>query len=148
MARLRYHWRFRRAFSNKLSPTGKIIAIFYVFLNKNNYAIARWRYYCRFHRALSNKMSPYSENYCDFQRFLLFRNKARNLVKMRGCGKWAKMRDFPHDCGTVDTCALYMFFVYMEAKIFDGSKRKRATLHILTWNPPESELPIIDENWE
>ena len=25
------------------------------------------------------------------------------LAKMRECGKYAKMRDFPHDCGTVDT---------------------------------------------
>ena len=25
------------------------------------------------------------------------------LAKMRECGKWANMRDFPHDCGTVDT---------------------------------------------
>ena len=25
------------------------------------------------------------------------------LVKMRECGKLPKMRDFPHDCGTVDT---------------------------------------------
>ena len=24
-------------------------------------------------------------------------------TKMRECGKSAKMRDFPHDCGTVDT---------------------------------------------
>ena len=23
--------------------------------------------------------------------------------KMRECGKYVKMRDFPHDCGTVDT---------------------------------------------
>ena len=30
------------------------------------------------------------------------------LAKMRECGKEAKMRDFPHDCGTVDT---YGFFV-------------------------------------
>ena len=28
-------------------------------------------------------MSPYSENYCDFQRFLLFRNKARNAGRSR-----------------------------------------------------------------
>ena len=27
------------------------------------------------------------------------------LAKMRECGKEAKMRDFPHDCGTVDTYA-------------------------------------------
>ena len=25
------------------------------------------------------------------------------LAKMRECGKFARMRDFPHDCGTVDT---------------------------------------------
>ena len=27
-------------------------------------------------------------------------------AKMRECGKSAKMRDFPHDCGTVDTYGL------------------------------------------
>ena len=25
------------------------------------------------------------------------------LAKMRECGKYAKMRDFTHECGTVDT---------------------------------------------
>ena len=25
------------------------------------------------------------------------------LAKMRECGKYVKMRDFPHDCGMVDT---------------------------------------------
>ena len=25
------------------------------------------------------------------------------LEKMRECGKYVKMRDFPHDCGMVDT---------------------------------------------
>ena len=28
------------------------------------------------------------------------------LGKMRECGKYVKMRDFPHDCGMVDTYAL------------------------------------------
>ena len=28
-----------------------------------------------------------------------------DLVKMRECGKKAKMLDFPHDCGMVDTYA-------------------------------------------
>ena len=28
-------------------------------------------------------MSPYSDNYCDFQRFLLFRSKARNAGRSR-----------------------------------------------------------------
>ena len=38
--------------------------------------IAKWRYHWRFRRAFSHKMSPHSKNYCDFQRFLLFWNKA------------------------------------------------------------------------
>ena len=29
------------------------------------------------------------------------------LTKMRECGKDVKMRDFPHDCGMVDTYALF-----------------------------------------
>ena len=28
------------------------------------------------------------------------------LGKMRECGKYIKMRDFPHDCGMVDTYVL------------------------------------------
>ena len=28
------------------------------------------------------------------------------LGKMRECGKYIKMRDFPHDCGMVDTYEL------------------------------------------
>ena len=48
------------------------------FLIKNKYLIARRRYHLRFRIALSNKMSPFSDNYCDFQRVLLFRNEAGN----------------------------------------------------------------------
>ena len=51
-------------------------------------------------------MSPYSYNYCDFQRFFYFEIKPEmrdDLVKMRECGKKAKLRDLPHDCGMVDT---------------------------------------------
>ena len=29
------------------------------------------------------------------------------LAKMRECGKYVKMRDFPHDCGMVDTYGIY-----------------------------------------
>ena len=29
------------------------------------------------------------------------------LAKMWECGKEAKMRDFPHDCGTVDTYVVF-----------------------------------------
>ena len=78
--------------------------------------ITRWRYHCRFRRALSNKMSPYSERYCDFQRFLLFLNKAGNAGRSR---KNAGIREIsqnagyparllPHDCGTVDTNLIHV----------------------------------------
>ena len=30
------------------------------------------------------------------------------LGKMRECGKYIKMRDFPNDCGMVDTYAMFM----------------------------------------
>ena len=33
------------------------------------------------------------------------------MAKMRECGKYAKMRDFPHDCGTVDTYAIYLCLI-------------------------------------
>ena len=29
------------------------------------------------------------------------------------CGKYVKMRDFPHDCGMVDTYALAIFIIFM-----------------------------------
>ena len=29
------------------------------------------------------------------------------LGKMRECGKYIKMQDFPHDCGMVDTYAIW-----------------------------------------
>ena len=48
-------------------------------------------------------MSLYSYNYCDFQRFLLFRNKARNAGRS---GENAGMREISQNaglCGTVDT---------------------------------------------
>ena len=49
-------------------------------------------------------MSPDSENYCDFQQFLLFRNKARNAgrsQKIAGMQEISQNAGF--DCGTVDT---------------------------------------------
>ena len=99
IARRRYHWCFRRAFLNKMSPTVKIVAIFSdfwrIFESKITW-MARWWYHWRFHRAFSNKMSPYSQNYCDFQRFLLFRNKARNAGRSR---KNAGMREISQNAG-------------------------------------------------
>ena len=32
------------------------------------------------------------------------------LAKMRECGREAKMRDFPHDCGTVDTYGIQFWY--------------------------------------
>ena len=75
-------------------------AIVDIFLNKNNYYkiyIARWRYHFRFRRALSTKM--YIENYWDFQRFLLFRNKARNA------GRSCKNVENKPTCGISGTIA-------------------------------------------
>ena len=46
----------------------------------------------------------YSENYCNFQRFLLFRNKARNARRSR---KNAGMREVSH-CGMVDFCLTHL----------------------------------------
>ena len=34
------------------------------------------------------------------------------LAKMRECGREAKMRDFPHDCGTVDTYEISTFLMW------------------------------------
>ena len=35
------------------------------------------------------------------------------LTNMRECGKYANMRDFPHDCGMVDTYAISTYRQYM-----------------------------------
>ena len=60
-------------------PTVKIIAIFSDFLP----IFVGVAIIDVFARAFPNKMCPYSSNYCAFQRFLLFRNKARNA----GCSR-------------------------------------------------------------
>ena len=85
--------------------------------------MARWRYYWRFRRAFSNKMSPYSKNYCDFQRFLLFRKKARNAGRFRknagmreisqNAGFPARLRDGWHlwDCSEADRCVSYAYIM-------------------------------------
>ena len=41
--------------------------------------------------------------FSDFFNFEINPEMRDVLAKMRECGKYAKMRDFPHDCGTVDT---------------------------------------------
>ena len=41
--------------------------------------------------------------------FLKIEPKMRDVLgKMRKCGKYVKMRDFPHDCGMVDTYANHL----------------------------------------
>ena len=40
------------------------------------------------------------------------------LAKMRECGKEAKMRDFPHDCGTVDTYANAVFIANLLCTLY------------------------------
>ena len=52
------------------------------------------------------------KNYCEFRRFFLPQKslKMRDVLeKMRECGKLPNLRDFPHDCGMVDTYALCGF---------------------------------------
>ena len=34
------------------------------------------------------------------------------FTKMWECGKYAEMRDFPHDCGTVDTYAVIIIIMF------------------------------------
>ena len=48
-------------------------------------------------------MSAYSYNYCDFQRFLLFRNKARNAGRS---GKNAGMREISQNAGNRPKCGI------------------------------------------
>ena len=49
-------------------------------------------------------MYLFSENYCDFQQFLLFQNKATHAGRSgKNAGNKPKYGISPHDCGTVDT---------------------------------------------
>ena len=41
--------------------------------------------------------------FSDFCRFEIMPEMRDVLAEIRACGKYAQMRDFPHDCGTVDT---------------------------------------------
>ena len=78
------HWRFHWAFSNKMSSTVKIIASFSDFwriFESKVTLIARWRYLC------------------DFQRFLSFRNTARNA------GRSGKNAGNQQKCGISRTIA-------------------------------------------
>ena len=55
---------------------------------------------------LCTKFLPIAEKCIDFRDFFSSQNYAKNAgrsSKMRECGKVAKMRDFPHECGMVDT---------------------------------------------
>ena len=56
------------------------------------------------------------------------------LGKMRECGKYIKMRDFPHDCGMVDTYEIRpkavftrATFAYMstQREVFEGQTTAR-----------------------
>ena len=65
----------------------------------------------RFRRAFSKKClrRPTAKIIAIFSDFCNFKIKPEMrdvLTKMRECGKYAKMRDYPHDCGTVDTYEL------------------------------------------
>ena len=66
-------------------------------------------------------MSPYSNNYCDFQRFLLFQNKARNA------GRFRKNAGNKPKCGISRTIAgrlTPMHMTYGNAKIKSKYKMK------------------------
>ena len=54
--------------------------------------------------------------FSDFSYFEIKPEMRDVLAKMRECGKQAKTRDFPHDCGTVDTYVLNMMFKYTYGK--------------------------------
>ena len=49
---------------------------------------------------MSAKINAIFNYFCYFEIKLEMRDV---FAKMRECGKYAKMRDFQHDCGTVDT---------------------------------------------
>ena len=57
-----------------------------------------------------------AKNYHNLQENLLYflvlkiKPKMRDVLgKMRECGKYVKMRDFPHDCGMVDTYDIHTY---------------------------------------
>ena len=49
-----------------------------------------------FSQSLFDQLSPYSKHYCDFQRFFLFRNKAKNAGRS---GKNAGMQEISQNAG-------------------------------------------------
>ena len=55
---------------------------------------------------VTHKLSFWRLKLSRLVRKFVSQNKAKNAGrsrKMRECGKYVKMRDFPHDCGMVDT---------------------------------------------
>ena len=44
------------------------------------------------------------------------------LAKMRDCGKDVKMRDFPHDCGMVDTYEFLSSEIYLSVAILENGR--------------------------
>ena len=60
--------------------------------------------YCE--TTITNKIPFWRQKLSQFVRNFFFKIKPKMrdvLGKMRECGKYVKMRDFPHDCGMVDT---------------------------------------------
>ena len=95
---VRYHWRFRSAFSNKMSPTLKIIAIFSDCWRIFESKVARRRYHWRFRRDLRTKCLSTANIiaiFSDFCCFEIMPEMRDVLAKMR-----ARLRDGWHLCIT------------------------------------------------
>ena len=64
------------------------------------------------------KLSQFVRNF-----FLKIKPKMRDVLgKMRECGKYVKMRDFPHDCGRVDTYEWVSVVKRLKRKTKHGSQ--------------------------
>ena len=58
------------------------------------------------------------------------------LAKMRECGKDVKMRDFPHDCGMVDTYDIYECIKVIRPSFVSA----KCTLNIVLRYPPTFDM--------
>ena len=85
------------------------------FFRRPSFVVQTKILYCE--TTITLKISFWCQKLSQFVRKIVSQNKAKNadvlgkmrdvLGKMRECAKYVKMRDFPHDCGRVDTYELH-----------------------------------------
>ena len=88
--------------------------------------------YCE--TTITNKVPFWRQKLSQFVRKFVFQNKAKNAGrsgKNSGMREIRKMRDFPHDCGMVDTYALRGRPVHSDTVHVDFSGNHSSSLQLL-----------------